>query len=485
MSKRYSLDYIIRKDKKNEKGECPIVLRYTYNRKYLRIPLGYGIEIDNWDDVNRMPKISFKGMKSILNSMIDLTRKVELIVENEIIKYGYPPSTDKIKLILKGTTGINSSNDSLLITPLIRSYIEKKKDDPQVRQSTISIYETTLQKWIEYENSTRVYKLNDFSFEDLERFQIKLKNDGLMFSTVGKYIKTMKTFLNYFSSYLNIPMDLSFKKVKVEREEENNFVILDEYEVEVIRKSISYTKFEIGEKKIELNDRERLIGRMFWFMCETGVNYIDMMNLTLHNFEFNTPQLQRRGSDEKPKLYISISFYRQKSTKPIRCEIPIHGHLIELMLALINPNRYDVLTIGDTKLPERFLRKKLQEVVKVGLKDSVRLLKKNFKVFPYVPNSSFNTEIKDLCEKLGFDEIEELKLKKKGNTQVLKRKYEFITARTGRRTYITNCLKKGVRADLIMKTTGHLKMDTMRRYNLYTSESVHEEYENKVFDLNI
>jgi hypothetical protein len=430
-----------------------------------------------------MPISSFKGMKSILSSMIDLTRKVELIIENELIKYGSPPSIDNIKLILKGTSRINSPNDSLSITPLIKNFIEKKKGDPQVRLATISVYETTLQKWIEYENSTRVYKLSDFSFEDLERFQIKMKNDGLMYSTVGKYIKTMKTFLNYFSSYLNIPMDLSFKKVRVEREEENNFVILSEYEVEVIRKSISYTRYEIGENKIELNDRERLIGRMFWFMCETGVNYIDMLNLTLHNFEFNTKQLQRKGSDENPKLHVSISFYRQKSTKPIRCEIPIHGHLIELMLALINPHRYSVLTIGDTKLPEKFLRKKLQEAVKIELKDSNRLLNKNFKIFPYVPNSSFNNEIKDICEKLGFDEVEELKLKKKGQTQVLKRKYEFITARTGRRTYITNCLKKGVRADLIMKTTGHLKMDTMRRYNLYTSESVYEEYEEKVFDI--
>ena len=45
----------------NEKGECLIVLRYTFSRKYYRIPLGYSVVIDEWDDVNRIPKTSFKG----------------------------------------------------------------------------------------------------------------------------------------------------------------------------------------------------------------------------------------------------------------------------------------------------------------------------------------------------------------------------------------------------------------------------------------
>ena len=87
-----------------------------------------------------------------------------------------------------------------------------------------------------------------------------------------------------------------------------------------------------------------------------------------------------------------------------------------------------------------------------------------------------------MCEKLGFDETKELNLNKKGSPSLIKRKFDFITARTGRRTYITNCLKKGVRPDLLMKTTGHLKMDTMKRYNLYTNESIYEEFEQKIFN---
>ena len=244
MSKKYSLDYIIRKDKINDKGECPIVLRYTYNRKYYRIPLGYSVGIEEWDDVNRIPKTSFKGFKTIFVSMMELTRKMELLIDNETVKFGNPPSIEKLKLLLKGNEESHKSPDSLLLTPLIRSFVDKKKEDPQVRSATLSIYETTYQKWVDYEKTKSPFKINEFSFEDLERFQIVLKNQGLMFSTVGKYIKTMKTFLNHITSNMNIPIDLSYKKVKVEREEENNFVVLTEYELEIIRKSISSFFFQ-------------------------------------------------------------------------------------------------------------------------------------------------------------------------------------------------------------------------------------------------
>ncbi len=251
----------------NDKGECPIVLRYTYNRKYYRIPLGYSVGVNDWDDSNRIPKTSFKSFKVIFSSMMELNRKMELLIDNEILKFGIPPSNEKLKLLLKGNEDTHKSVDSLLLTPFIRSFINNKKDDPQVRLATLSVYETTYQKWIDFEQTTTPFKINEFSFDDLERFQIALKNQGLMFSTVGKYIKTMKTFLNHITTKMNIPMDLTYKKVKVEREEENKFVVLSEYEVELLRKAVSYTRYEVGDDKIVLNNREKIIGRLFWFMC--------------------------------------------------------------------------------------------------------------------------------------------------------------------------------------------------------------------------
>ena len=53
---------------------------------------------------------------------------------------------------------------------------------------------------------------------------------------------------------------------------------------------------------------------------------------------------------------------------------------------------------------EKFLKIKLKQIVELCIKDSERFKNKNYKIFPYIPNSSFNKEIKDLCEKLGFDD---------------------------------------------------------------------------------
>lgn len=466
----------------NDKGECPIVLRYTCNRKYYRIPLGYSVGSSDWDDTNRIPNTSFKSFKTIFASMMELTRKMELLIDNEIVKFGTPPSIEKLKLLLKGNEDTHKSPDSLLLTPFIRRFIDKKKEDPQVKLATLSIYETTYQKWIDYEKTTNPFKINEFSFEDLERFQITLKNQGLMYSTVGKYIKTMKTFLNHITSNMNIPMNLTYKKVKVEREEENKFVVLSEFEVELLRKAISYTRYEVGEVAIKLSEREKIIGRLFWFMCVTGVNYVDMLNLRIQDIYIDQKELELKGSNKNPEIVFRIEFYRQKATKPIKCVIPIKGHIFELLLSFLIPERYSVLMLGDTRLPARFNELKLQEVLNGLSKDPNRKTDNDYRIFPNIPNASFNEEIKVICKKLEFNKSVSYELNKKGSPRIYKKMYELVTARTGRRTFITNCLARDIRPDLLMKTTGHLKMDTMKRYNKYTSKSIYEEFENKIFN---
>ena len=117
--------------------------------------------VNDWDESNRIPKTSFKGFKSIFGSMMELTRKMELLIDNEIVKFGTPPTNEKLNLLLKGNEDTHKSPDSLLLTPFIRSFIDKKKD-PQVRLATLSIYETTYQKWIDYEKTTTPFKFNEF-----------------------------------------------------------------------------------------------------------------------------------------------------------------------------------------------------------------------------------------------------------------------------------------------------------------------------------
>ena len=59
-------------------------------------------------------------------------------------------------------------------------------------------------------------------------------------------------------------------------------------------------------------------------------------------------------------------------------------------------------------------------------------------------------------------------------------KYKRISSHTGRRTYITLALEQGVRLDILMKTTGHKKFDTMNKYTKITDTTVNEEFLGKI-----
>jgi hypothetical protein len=59
-------------------------------------------------------------------------------------------------------------------------------------------------------------------------------------------------------------------------------------------------------------------------------------------------------------------------------------------------------------------------------------------------------------------------------------KYEMITSHTGRRTYITLCLEQGIRLDYLMSTTGHKKLDTMKKYTKIPHKRVGMEFIEKV-----
>jgi hypothetical protein len=59
--KKYSKKTIIREDLINKLGECPIVIRYIYDRKTLIIPIGLTIKPDSWDSDECYPIQSKTG----------------------------------------------------------------------------------------------------------------------------------------------------------------------------------------------------------------------------------------------------------------------------------------------------------------------------------------------------------------------------------------------------------------------------------------
>jgi len=85
--------------------------------------------------------------------------------------------------------------------------------------------------------------------------------------------------------------------------------------------------------------------------------------------------------------------------------------------------------------------------------------------FPSISHQKFNDYLKDVCKEVGFDQIHQwVRLFGKDKVTEHNFRYNLVTTHTGRRTFCTLALKKGINPELIMRVTGHKKYDQFRDY---------------------
>lgn len=96
-------------------------------------------------------------------------------------------------------------------------------------------------------------------------------------------------------------------------------------------------------------------------------------------------------------------------------------------------------------------------------------------------NKVFNREIKEVCRKIGItSQVKKVKIVKNKTIETVVPKYSLISSHTGRRTFITLSLNQNIRPDILMKTTGHKKFETMKRYTKITDKYVNKEFSDKI-----
>ena len=478
---KYSLVFILRTDKKNKRMECPISLRYTNNRRSFKIPLGISIKEEYWDEKVKLPITSTPHFKMIYNQMTQLETLITEQITNFFNENGRFPEYNEINKLSTKKKDDQLPKTQILVRDIFQEFIDFSVDGRVVKQSTIVVYKTTLKKWISYEDSIgRKLRLLDISFKTLDNFSIFLKSQNMIYSSVGKYIKTIKTLLNsYVIKREKINIDLDFKSIKIEKSIENNFEYLTEKEFEILKNAVFYSQFNLDGEDIELTPSEKNIGRMFLFMCSTGLCYVDLMNLKLHNIVVEDKKLDLKNSTKKESKFIYISITRQKTKHEAHCLIPILGLTIELLISILGaPIEYVGAHV--TEIPNsariRIFKKFLSERL---VYDKTKTAD-DYRVFKPISNQVFNRSLKILFDKLKFHETFSIRKDRNENEIEIKRKCDIITSHTGRRTYITLCLSKGIRPDSLMQTTGHKKYETMKKYTKFDAGLISEEFENKL-----
>jgi integrase len=113
------------------------------------------------------------------------------------------------------------------------------------------------------------------------------------------------------------------------------------------------------------------------------------------------------------------------------------------------------------------MQKKTNENVEIPLTNEANeIVKKLIKreIHP-ISNQKMNSYVKELCKLCNIDDDFE-KVEYRGNLRTIKTiaKYELITTHTGRRTFATNLLLKGVPAEVVMLFTGHKDYASFSKY---------------------
>ena len=238
-----------------------------------------------------------------------------------------------------------------------------------------------------------------------------------------------------------------------------------------MKRECFFTRSEYHQKsEHDLSDREKLIGQMLIFMCHTGLSYVDFDNLRICHLIILKESKTQKG--------LQLQMTRKKLKTVITCKIPILDVTIDLIMdkigiphEFIESNKNDPTSI-QTKINvfESFIQKQIQRGE----------LTINSRIFPKVISQIFNKEIKEVLKKIKIDSsiIINTIIKGKKIEKALP-KYSIISSRTGRRTFVTRNTENGISPFVLKDMTGHVKLQTMARYNKNSPSFIQRELNEK------
>lgn len=497
--KKYSKKTIIREDLINKSGECPIVIRYIYDRKTLIIPIGLTIRPDGWDENLGCPiPAKTPNFKLVYRQITSKEDEVDSKINQFLSEFGQYPTTKELKNILSNNQPLKPKvSGKHSVSNLFNEFIELSKSEEKSSTNTIKVFKSCYIHFVNFERTTNSsISVDEINKDLMIQFQSYLWRLNLQNSSINKYIKYFKSFVNkYLIDRRNYDVNPSFMNLKSSTEDsKEKWDVLSEKEVEELKHLVylGEDSTEIKEESdvIILTEREKLIGRMFLFQCYTGLSFSDLLQISFFNIHFpqleNIKKIQEIYNNLENEQYEErknltegclIAFERQKTKVP--CLVPLFGTTIELIalqyFKLINTNldSWEVIRLmEDEKDRITYLKQILKRFKNNFDKDK----KMPIEIFPKVSNQNYNREIKELFKKINLNNTHQIKLDNLKGNIVVKSKFEMISSHSARRTYITLTINKGLGIDTIMRTTGHKHFETLRIYVRQSQQSIYSEY---------
>lgn len=412
-------NFILRTDKKNKRGERPIVMTISVAGSMKKYPTGLNVLTELWDIENKQvvflnskaakqfPNLT-SGSLPMQNDVVRMNDRLSSLRKRvNDIAMGFEVNNkpfnvaDVVEVLNTDKKLTNKLQPSKVLYDFIEQYITNNEG---VRaKGSLTVYKSLRRHLQDYSQAHRVsltFDKIDYAFmQSFQKFllskEITVGNTikKLQNTTIAKQLSTLKTFIGYAKKH-GVLVNDTYKSFEIKKEK-----------LDVI--ALSENEF-LTLYHADLADQPRLekVRDIFCFGCVTGLRYSDLQALRWENIRAN-------------EIRITVT----KTKEPLM--IPLNGYSSEILL------KYD-----SQRYP-----------------------------LPRLSSQNFNIYIKELCKKLKInDDIEIVRFRGGERLVEVNKKYDLISAHVSRKTFCTLSLEKGMSAEQVMKISGHTDYRSFQRY---------------------
>ncbi|SMG49722.1 tyrosine-type recombinase/integrase [Arenibacter troitsensis] len=281
----------------NSKTETLIYLNYYYNYKRFKYSTGEKINPKFWNPTGQRAKESKQFPQyPEFNSRLDILQNGINTAYRRLLNDGIQPNNEILKKALEAELSGNilQANKKTFFD-FVEGYIEESKLNK--KSGTIKVYNTTFKYLKEY--AKKINKSIDFESINLEFYNQYTSylavDSNLSANTVGKHIKTIKSFMNE-ATERGYNENLEFKKRKFKTlREEADTIYLNVDELKAM-------------EDIDLSSSPRLekVRDLFLVGCYTGLRFSDFTQIKPENIISDKSMLQIRTQKTGERVSIPL-----------------------------------------------------------------------------------------------------------------------------------------------------------------------------------
>lgn len=419
----------LRVDKTLKNGKAPIELIYSlsnqrkyYNtgekvyKEYWKNDIQKAFYIPHRDAKKQLPHIESyllmteSEINEINDNLNDLIKEIDNL-EKDFLRKDAPFSSKTIIELLKDSKkpNIKKEETSNFVFDFIDQYIE---DNSSTRvKGSLSVYKSLsvhLKAYEEVKRTRITFDTIDYKFfQSFQNFLISRNKKNSNGETTSLLNNT--TIAKVLSTLKTFLGYAKHHGIEINATYQNFKIKRETLEV------IALTQTEFDDLySLNLSDNKRLeqVRDVFCFSCVTGLRYSDLKQLRKEHIKEN-------------EICLTVTKTKERLIVP----------LTEYSLNILS--KYQDLN----------------------------------KPLPVISSQNMNYYIKELAEKAGInEEVEIVRYRGVKREAIVYPKYELISVHTGRKTFVTLSLEKGMSAEEVMTITGHSDYKSFKRYVKITEE---------------